>query len=79
MLHRFASVHLRWKKEYRESRDVFGCASIHKLCVRVFSGISTAWHRAAVCDHSVNPSFPPKICSFTQSTYREGPLRCANS
>lgn len=65
-------------EEYRESGDVFGSASVHKLRVR-FSGTSSAWHRAAARVLSVKPSFPPKMCSFTQTTYWEWSLHCANS
>lgn len=74
----FASIHSTWKKEYRESRDVFGSASVHKLRVRLFSGTGTAWHRTDVCVHSVKSSFPPKICSFTQTTCWEWFLNCTN-
>lgn len=72
------SIHPRWEQEYRESRDGFGSASVHKLRVRLFSGTGTAWHRNYVCVRSVKSSFPPKICSFTQTTRWEWFLNCTN-
>lgn len=74
----FASIYSRWKKEYRESRDVFGSASAHKLHVRLFSGTGTAWHRRDVCVCSGKSSFPPKRRSSTQTTCWEWFLNCTN-
>lgn len=74
----FTSIHPRWEQEYRESRDGFGSASVHKLSVRLFSGTGTAWHRNDACVRSVKSSFPPKICSFTQTTRWEWFLNCTN-